>query len=48
MIVHTLADQLLLQLLMDSLYTLLSHYRQEICMKKFDAEKIFFYKMAAL
>ena len=27
MIVHTLADQLLLQLLMDSLYTLLSHYR---------------------
>ena len=27
MIVHTLTDQLLLQLLMDSLYTLLSHYR---------------------
>ena len=27
MIVHTLANQLLLQLLMDSLYTLLSHYR---------------------
>ena len=34
MIVHTLADQILIQLLMDSLYTLLSHY-------KFDAEKIF-------
>ena len=27
MIVHTRADQLLLQLLMDSLNTLLSHYR---------------------
>ena len=29
MIVHTRADQLLSQLLMDSLDTLLSHYRQE-------------------
>ena len=27
MIVHTLANQLLIQLLMGSLYTLISHYR---------------------
>ena len=48
-IVHTWADQLLSQLLMDSLDTLPSHYRHiEICMKKFDAEKIIFDKMAAL
>ena len=39
MIVHTLADPLLLQLLMDSLYTLLSITGTlEICMKKFDAD----------
>ena len=52
MIVHTWANQLLSQLLMDSLNTLLSHYRHmpvmEICMKKFDAENIIFYKRAAL
>ena len=49
MIVRTRADQLLSQLLMDSLNTLLSHYRHmEICMKKFDAEKIIFYRRAAL
>ena len=42
MIVHTLAYQLILQLLMDSLYTLLHITGTlEICMKKFDAEKIF-------
>ena len=49
MIVHTRANQLLSQLLMDSLDTLLSRYRHlEICMKKFDAEKILFNKKAAL
>ena len=49
MIVHTRANQLLSQLLMDSLNTLLSHYRHiGNCIKKFDAEKILFYKMAAL
>ena len=49
MIVHTLADQLLSQLLMDSLDTLLSHYMHiGNLMKKSDAEKIFFDKMAAL
>ena len=49
MIVHTRADQLLSQLLMDSLDTFLSHYRHiGICIMKFDAEKIIFDKMAAL
>ena len=49
MIVHTRADQLLSQLLMDHLI-LCFHITDilEICMKKFDAEKIFFYRMAAL
>ena len=44
MIVHTLADQLLLQLLMDSLYTLLSHYRHigNLHEELFNAGKIFF------
>ena len=52
LIVHTWADHLLSQLLMDSLDTLLSHYRHignlHEDSQKFDAEKIFFYKMAAL
>ena len=49
MIVHTLVDQFLLQLLMDSLL-LCFHITGTlvICIKKFDAEKIFFYKMASL
>ena len=49
MIVHTWADQLLSQLLMIHLI-LCFHIKGilEICMKKFDAEKIFFYKRAAL
>ena len=49
MIVHTPADQFLSQLLMDSIDTCFHITGTlEICMKKFDAEKIFFYKMAAL
>ena len=49
MIMHTWADQLLSQLLMDSLDTLLSYYRHiGNCTKKFDAEKIIYDKMAAL
>ena len=46
----TLADQLLLHFEMDSLNILYFQITGtlEICMKKFDAEKIFFYKMAAL
>ena len=49
MIVQTRADQLLSQLLMDSLDTLPSHYKHiRNCIKKFDAEKLLFDKMAAL
>ena len=49
MIVHTGANQLLLQLLVDSLDTLHSHYRHIGNLhEEVDVEKIFFYKMAAL
>ena len=45
---HTQADQLRPQLLMEQFDTLPSQYRSlDICMKKFDAEKLFFDKMAA-
>ena len=49
MIVHTWANQLLSQLLMIHLI-LCFHITGilEICMKKFEAEKIYFYRMAAL
>ena len=44
MIGHTRADQLLSQLLMDSLNTLLSHYRHIGNLhEEIDAEKIFFF-----
>ena len=45
MIVHTQSDQLLPQLLMDQLC---NTGTLDICMKKFDAEKIFIDKIAAL
>ena len=46
--VHTRANQLLPQILMDQLDTLPSHYRHiGICMKKFDAD-IFFQSIAGM
>ena len=47
MIIHTWADQLLSQFLMDSLDTYITG-TLEIRMKKFDAEKIIYDRMAAL